>query len=70
MLFATAEGDTHRLAGIEVGTAGTTGINAVNGRTETADPVYDLNGRRRVATAKDALLPGLYIINGKKTVIK
>lgn len=70
VLFATAEGGTYRLAGIEVGTAGTTGINAVNGRTETADPVYDLNGRRRVAKAKDALLPGLYIINGKKTVIK
>lgn len=70
VLFATAEGGTYRLAGIEVGTAGTTGVSTVNGRTETADPVYDLNGRRRVAKAKDALLPGLYIINGKKTVIK
>lgn len=32
-------------------------------------PVYDLNGRRvGTADAMDALLKGLYIVNGKKVI--
>lgn len=37
-------------------------------RTAVA-PVYDLNGRRvGTADAMDALLKGLYIVNGKKVI--
>ena len=43
----------------------TTGINAVSSAAGAADSIYDLSGRRVMQPAK-----GLYIVNGKKVVVK
>ena len=45
----------------------TTGINTVNGKMETEGQYYDLNGRKLNAAPTQK---GVYIINGKKAVIK
>ena len=45
-----------------------TGINEVNGKG-TTDKAYDLQGRR-VSVTKDQVKKGLYIVNGKKIVVK
>ena len=44
------------------------GIDAVNGLTNVS-PVYNLNGQS-VGTTNDNLTKGIYIVNGKKMVIK
>ena len=46
---------------------GTTGINTVNAKMETEGQYYDLNGRKLNAAPTQK---GVYIINGKKAVIK
>lgn len=43
-----------------------TGIEGVNANVENAKAIYNLNGQRVASMAK----PGLYIVNGKKVVIK
>ena len=43
----------------------TTGISAVSSAAGAADSIYDLSGRRVMQPAK-----GLYIVNGKKVVVK
>lgn len=43
-----------------------TGIEGVNANVENAKAIYNLNGQRVASMAK----PGLYIVNGKKIVIK
>lgn len=45
-----------------------TGINEVNGKG-TTDKAYDLQGRR-VSVTKGQVKKGLYIVNGKKVVVK
>ena len=45
----------------------TTGINTVNGKMESDGQYYDLNGRKLNAAPTQK---GVYIINGKKAVIK
>ena len=45
----------------------TTGINTANGKMETEGQYYDLNGRKLNAAPTQK---GVYIINGKKAVIK
>ena len=40
----------------------------VNGNVNTKQAIYDLQGRRM--TNAQALRPGIYIVNGKKVVIK
>ena len=45
-----------------------TGINEVNGKG-TTDKAYDLQGRR-VSVTKGQVKKGLYIVNGKKIVVK
>ena len=47
----------------------TTGISEANGKGTTSDRAYDLQGRR-VSVTKGQVKNGLYIINGKKVVIK
>ena len=47
----------------------TTGISEANGKGTTSDRAYDLQGRR-VSVTKGQVKKGLYIINGKKVVIK
>ncbi|MBQ4175443.1 MAG: hypothetical protein II597_11695 [Prevotella sp.] len=44
------------------------GIDAISGLTNIF-PVYNLNGQL-VGTTKDSLTKGIYIVNGKKTIIK
>lgn len=52
---------------IVYGDGGTTGINTVNAKMETEGQYYDLNGRKlNIAPTQK----GVYIINGKKAVIK
>ena len=50
----------------------TTGINDVEADNplNTANAIYDTNGKRLPATSLDELPSGLYIINGKKVVVK
>ena len=43
-----------------------TGIEGVNANVENAKAIYNLNGQRVASMAK----PGLYIVNGKKMVVK
>ena len=43
------------------------GIEDVTANTNKEEVIYDLNGRR---ITKKPLAPGLYIINGKKTIIR
>ena len=43
----------------------TTGINMVNGEEAKVNGFYNLQGQRVAAPAK-----GLYIVNGKKVIIK
>jgi hypothetical protein len=52
---------------IVYGDGGTTGINTVNAKMETEGQYYDLNGRKLNAAPTQK---GVYIINGKKAVIK
>lgn len=52
---------------IVYGNGGTTGINTANGKMETEGQYYDLNGRKLNAAPTQK---GVYIINGKKAVIK
>ena len=51
-----------------------TGINApkVDKSDNTTYDIYDMSGRtvRKAATTTDGLKPGLYIINGKKVLVK
>ena len=47
----------------------TNGIDAINSSTADYVVVYDLSGRR-VATATAGLSKGVYIIKGRKVVIK
>ena len=42
------------------------GIEDVTSDNTTEEVIYDLNGRR---ITKKPLAPGIYIINGKKTLI-
>ena len=49
----------------EIGESGTTGINTVETSTVANDAIYNLAGQRVAQPAK-----GLFIINGKKVVIK
>ena len=44
-----------------------TGIEDVTANTNKEEVIYDLNGRR---ITKKPLAPGIYIINGKKTIIR
>ena len=46
-----------------------TGINEVNGKGTASDKAYDLQGRR-VSVTKGQVKKGLYIVNGKKIVVK
>ncbi len=63
ILFTTTDGTDHKLLSTEYfGDA--TGISNVC-KDETAQPVYDLQGRRVANKEK-----GLYIINGKKLLVK
>lgn len=50
----------------EISDDGATGIPSLSEKN-VRDVVYDLQGRR---VAKDKLQPGLYIVNGRKTVLK
>ena len=43
------------------------GIDDVTADADKAELVYDLNGRR---VTKKPLAPGIYIINGKKTIVR
>lgn len=43
-----------------------TGIESVNANVENAKAIYNLNGQRVASMAK----PGLYIVNGKKMVVR
>ena len=43
------------------------GIEDVTANTKKEEVIYDLNGRR---ITKKPLAPGIYIINGKKTIIR
>lgn len=43
-----------------------TGIEGVNAKVENAKAIYNLNGQRVASMAK----PGLYIVNGKKIVVR
>lgn len=43
-----------------------TGIEGVNANVENAKAIYNLNGQRVASMAK----PGLYIVNGKKVVVR
>ena len=43
------------------------GIDDVTANTNREEAIYDLNGRR---ITKKPLAPGIYIINGKKTIIR
>ena len=43
-----------------------TGIEGVNANVENAKAIYNLNGQRVASMAK----PGLYIVNGKKMVVR
>ena len=52
---------------IVYGNGETTGINTANGKMETEGQYYDLNGRKLNAVPTQK---GVYIINGKKAVIK
>ena len=45
---------------------GTTGINEVKGENGNVKTIYDLTGRRVEAITA----PGIYIVNGKKTLVK
>ena len=45
---------------------GTTGINEVKGESENAKVIYDLKGRRVEAITA----PGIYVVNGKKVLVK
>ena len=45
---------------------GTTGINEVKGENAEVDAIYDLTGRRVEAITA----PGIYIVNGKKVLVK
>ena len=50
-----------------------TGINSIeNGKQKNDDVWYDLQGRRigQGSMANGQLKPGLYIVNGKKVIIK
>ena len=45
---------------------GTTGINEVKGENAEVDAIYDLTGRR----VEEITAPGIYIVNGKKVLVK
>lgn len=47
----------------------TTGISEANGKGTASDRAYDLQGRR-VSVTKGQVKKGLYIVNGRKVVIK
>lgn len=48
---------------------GTTGVSTVGNPEKTVESIYGIDGIRLNSTL-DALAPGLYIINGKKTFIR
>lgn len=50
----------------------TTGINDINANTQTAADIYSIDGRlvKRGATSVKGLANGVYIMNGKKYVVK
>ncbi|MBR1666923.1 MAG: hypothetical protein IJ693_01445 [Bacteroidaceae bacterium] len=45
-----------------------TGISSIATTSKTSAPVYDLSGRR--LTSPDRLAPGIYIVDGKKVLVK
>ena len=62
-LVPSSEAHARRLVIVHEGT--TTGINAINAAANMDGNIYDLNGRRVMQPTK-----GLYIVNGKKVVVK
>lgn len=64
-LAPAAEVDGARHMVMVFGDDDTTGIQAVNGETQTVNAYYNLSGQRVSQPAK-----GLYIVNGKKVIIK
>jgi len=62
-LVPSSEAHARRLVIVHEGT--TTGINAVNAAANMDGNIYDLSGRRVMQPTK-----GLYIIGGKKVVVK
>ncbi len=48
---------------------GTTGVSAISSIAKRQESIYSIDGTR-LATPQQSLAPGLYIINGKKTLIR
>ena len=44
----------------------TTGVDEVTGEAELEDTIYDMQGRKLT----EITMPGVYIVNGKKTIVK
>ncbi len=48
---------------------GSTGVSAISSEAKQQESIYSIDGTR-LATPQQSLAPGLYIINGKKTLIR
>ncbi len=66
VLFVTPQGVQHELAGVNA-FGDVTGIANVNGNKEVTGNVFDLQGRQM---NNAQLKKGLYILNGKKQIVK
>ena len=70
--MVTRNGSVSQLADASVAVGGNyTDITEVLNGTEKAD-IYDLSGRmvKKDATTTDGLMKGVYLVNGKKVVLK
>ncbi len=69
ILFVTTDADEKHFADLTAGT--TTGIDTIGAQPEPMD-VYTTDGRlvRRQATSLSGLQKGMYIVNGKKQVVR
>ena len=70
--FVTGNKISRNFADMSGNTRGTTGIEAIDMTFDAPADIYDMNGRllRRGAKTTQGLKPNVYIVNGKKVMVK